>query len=266
MNHIYIIMRIAMYFSGRINGYENCYKKLLEFKNANDVVFFCSLNYDALNEYHKAFMQELGISDSQLHYEAVSCPDWIHSFSSYGRNVQREYMYSHFYNNHKCFQLIEEYEKEHNIQFDCIVKYRADIESDTVFEVKSVLDDNTVYVPSEYDHSGLNDQIAYGKRDVMRIYSSLINNIQQFCTNDDTPYHPETLVLKNMEYHSIRIERFPFEYTLNINRYVSHTKDILHSTDFIPISSFSQIGQDVNVLSMDSNEEESLWTLVPTQV
>jgi hypothetical protein len=77
---------------------------------------------------------------------------------------------------------------------------------------------NTIYIPTNNDHGGINDQIAFGDHDTMTIYSTIHDRITYYCKEEDTPYHPETLTLKNLINNNITIVRFDFPYTLNPKR------------------------------------------------
>lgn len=210
---------IAIYFSGRINKYEYCLENILYIKNKyNDVVFFMSLNTDEITEYHTQFMKLLSIGDDQYYYGKVNYPQYIYLLSTKSQNDNRENIYSQFYNNKKCIELIENYSNKYNVKFDCIMKYRADILTDDAIEFQFPLCENTIYIPKNYDFYGINDQIAYGSYNTMKIYSSIVNNILLYCEEIGKHYHPETLTLYNLQHHNINIIRFPFEYSLHPSR------------------------------------------------
>ncbi len=209
-----------MFFSGRIKGYDACLEKLIEFKKNNDVIFFCSLNCSSISDYEKKFLDELDIKEGQLNYKLLEYPEWITTISIPSwYYVNRPNIYSHFYNNNECIKLIEKYQNDNNIVFDCIIKYRADIISEFVLDIPRLLDDNTVYIPNDYDWTGLNDQIAYGNAYVMKIYSSLFERIFTYCNCFNIPYHPETLTLYNINVNNIKVQRFYYPYILDPSRY-----------------------------------------------
>jgi hypothetical protein len=85
----------------------------------------------------------------------------------------KERTFSQYYHKYRCFRLLEAYQQKYNIKFNCIIIFRADVDSSDEFIVKP-LEENTIYIPEGKDYYGLNDQIAYGN------YESEINNaIQQ---------------------------------------------------------------------------------------
>lgn len=81
-------------------------------------------------------------------------------------------MTCHFINKNRVFLLLEEYMNKENIHYDCVVSLRVDcvIKDNFIF---NNLEDNTIYIPYGYDYyeNAINDQIAYGKVDVMRKYN-----------------------------------------------------------------------------------------------
>jgi hypothetical protein len=75
------------------------------------------------------------------------------------------------------------------------------------------LKDDTIYIPEGYDWGGVNDQIAYGKLDVMKKYNS-INAVDLLEKNLSIP-HPETLNCANINFHKLKIERIHVEYYID---------------------------------------------------
>lgn len=209
--------KIAMYFSGRIISYEHCIANIIKLKDKYNITFFCSLNLPELTDYEYKFFELLNMNQNQYTFENLIAPDWIYTLDGQGHYMRREKMHSHFYNNKKCIELIHTYEKENNINFDIIIKYRADIVSNDIFPILHV-NKNIIYIPHENDHTGINDQLVYGDRDVMYIHSTLYDRIIHYCKNHNTPYHPESLTLKNIIDNNINIQRFDFRYSLDLRR------------------------------------------------
>lgn len=210
-------MKYALFFSGRITAYEDCLDHLIQFKNNNDVTFFCSLNCAELSEYEHNFFKLLDIKPGQYQYSSTKAPTWIYTLNSYDLFTVPYNAFSQISNNNICMNMIELYMKEKNVSFDCIIKYRADILTNRHLSIQHLLP-NTIYIPLGNDHEGINDQIAYGDFNVMKKYASLIDNIQFFCTEKNVAYHPESLLLFNLRYHNINIVRYLFEYDLHSKR------------------------------------------------
>lgn len=210
---------IAMYFSGRITAYEKNINEILELKKKYTITFFCSLNIPEITEYEQAFFNLLDMTPEQYSFESVVTPAYIYKLDSKGEAVVYERVYSQFYNNKKCMDLINKYEDAHAIKFDIIIKYRADIRSTSPLPLTMPLK-NTIYIPSgkDYGKPGINDQIAYGHSDVMNIYSNACEKLEHYCNKENTLFHPETLTLKHIVSNTIHIQRFDFLYDLDPSR------------------------------------------------
>jgi predicted transcriptional regulator len=77
------------------------------------------------------------------------------------------------------------------------------------------LDNNTIYIPSGYDYvvNGINDQIAYGKLDVMKKYN-YINPVDLLEKKLSIP-HPESLNYANINFYKLNIKRPNIKYYLD---------------------------------------------------
>jgi len=122
-------------------------------------------------------------------------------------------MTRHFINKNRVLVLLEEHIKACNIQYDCVVSLRLDCVFQTGF-VFDNLEDNTIYIPAGYDHvaKAVNDQIAYGKIDVMKKYNS-INPVDLLEKKLSIP-HPESLNLANILFNKLEIQRPSIKYSL----------------------------------------------------
>ena len=77
------------------------------------------------------------------------------------------------------------------------------------------MENNVIYIPKDYDWvvNGLNDQIAYGKIDVMKKYNSI--NIVELLENNLSIPHPESLNFANIKLNNIIVERVNLIYKLD---------------------------------------------------
>lgn len=214
-------MKIAVYFSGRITAYEHVIEHMLRMKEKNDITFFCSLNLESMTEYEQKFLDVLGITEQQYCIQPTpALPAWVKECLPYSDKVCiPENVYSHFFHNQQCWNFIQRFQEKEKIQFDLICKYRADIVCCDPFDFASPKL-QTVYIPEGNDHTGLNDQIAYGSLEVMKIYSTLFERLEEICSTRQSIFHPETLVEFNMKANNIYVQRFPFQYTLDNRRRV----------------------------------------------
>ena len=73
--------------------------------------------------------------------------------------------------------------------------------------------DDTIYIPSNYDYRGINDQVAYGKIDVMKKYNSI--NALDLLNKSLAIANPETLTIANIKFYNLKIERVNINYYLD---------------------------------------------------
>ena len=169
-------MKIAIFFSGRIKGYEHTFSHLKSIIDKYNPIFFTSLNQESEDEYTKTFCEKFNIKTDQINYEKTILPDSLKDVNS-GSHVLNTY--SMFYHNYKGFSLIEKYQTSHNIHFDVIVKYRAEINASDILKFDETENDK-LYIPNGLDYGGINDQIAYGDFNIMKKYCELGNgNIEK---------------------------------------------------------------------------------------
>ena len=121
-------------------------------------------------------------------------------------------MTCHFINKNRVFKLLEEYISTNNIQYNCVVSLRIDCVFHNNFDFNN-LEDNTIYIPLGFDWNGLNDQVAYGKIDVMKKHNS-INPVDLLAKNLSIP-HPESLNYANIKLYELKIARPCINYYLN---------------------------------------------------
>lgn len=206
-------MKIAIFFSGRVKGYEHTFSHLTSIIDTYNPIFFTSLNQESEDDYIKTFCEKFNIKTNQINYEKTILPDCFNDVNS-GSHVLNTY--SMFYHNYKAFCLIEQYQTIHNIKFDVIVKYRAEIQSSDILKFNEI-EDNKLYVPRGNDYGGINDQIAYGNFDIMKQYCELGNgNVEKLHLEKKTRYHPETLLHHHLK--PLTIVRPNFSYHLDGSR------------------------------------------------
>lgn len=208
-------MKIAIFFSGRIKAYEHTFPHLKSIIDKYNPTFFTSLNQDSEDEYTKTFCEKFNIKHDQINYEKTILPDSLKNIDS-GSNILNTY--SMFYHNYKAFCLIQKYQTTHNIHFDVVVKYRAEITSSKILNFDQI-DNDKLYIPKGYNYGGINDQIAYGNFDIMKKYCELGNgNVEKLHLEKKTRYHPETLLDHHLKLSKLIIVRPDFSYNLDGSR------------------------------------------------
>jgi len=247
--------KIAVYFAGRIQGYEECLEQLLQIKNDYNPIFFMSLNMDS-NEvestYIKNFKDIFSIQPECLEAEKTILPDFLDdkNFTSSQEfigwdneskctkflgdkfknkktpfwkfvNTNIYKTYSMYYHNKKAMDLILKYQKENTIQFDVVLKFRADIKYIQPLHLYLPLK-NTLYIPEDWDYEeGINGNFAYGDLDSMIKYSYMIQNLESIISNNYM-FHPEQMLKIYLDTAcKMNIIRFPFITEFSDKRHMS---------------------------------------------
>lgn len=117
------------------------------------------------------------------------------------------------YSIYKANELKKEYEKEHNIIFDWVIRMRTDSE----FRY-DVLDLNSLYgelnIPSgeDWKKDAINDQFAIGTSYAMNLYSNFYNNIHY---TQSSKYYPEVLLYNYLMKINLIPNRIDFPVRIN---------------------------------------------------
>lgn len=201
-------LRVAIAFSGRATCYDESYPWFKNFSDKYAVDFYCSISTE-LDEHYQKFLDLYGIKK----YIFENKPENNAEFTG---NPNRLSM---FYNLKSVIDLIP------LDDYDIILYARADTMcSDGIdFSVATRHPDrdNVVFIPSDFDYGGINDQMAFGTTTAMFKYSRVYDNIETYrrhgFINGDV--HPETTLNAHLVGIGMRAERFGLNYFLNPNRY-----------------------------------------------
>ena len=196
-------MRIAVLVYGRLNKCVEHYDNIIEtIGKHNDIDFFLSSDNSSeslLNDFTRLY-KPIMYNNNLIKYD--------YDLSKYpgGHEATKIHnMTCHFINKNRVFLLLEEYINKTSIHYDVIISLRIDLVFQNSFDFNNLLD-NTIYIPAGNDWwDGINDQLAYGKIDVMKKYNSInpVNLLEQKLT---VP-HPERLTLANINFHKLEIKR-----------------------------------------------------------
>lgn len=76
------------------------------------------------------------------------------------------------------------------------------------------LEPNTIYIPegNDFVENAINDQLAIGSFQVMKLYSNIYYNAFRMLQLGMTIPHPETLNYANIVNNNIHIQRFHLQY------------------------------------------------------
>jgi hypothetical protein len=121
---------------------------------------------------------------------------------------------SHWYNKRRVFELVENYQQTHNVNYDMYISTRLDLFFHNPLnyqELREKVKLNGIII------SGNEDVLAVGNASSMKQYMDCYTNIHHLLCNG-VPFHPETLMM-----HHLRMIRLPI---INFN-------DFLINRDFI---------------------------------
>jgi hypothetical protein len=198
--------KVAIFFVGRISGFEHTKTNLLKIKNKFNSTCFCSLNESTPSETTKKFCELFDVSNmsEQVHIEKTVVPKSLVLKPNISLNPKN--VYSMFYHQKQVMNLIEAYQTKHNIHFDCVIYYRADIATEDDLNIQA-LANNTVYIPHGSDSIGINDRMAYGNFEAMKKYTSSIDLINKMGVID---LYPEVILKQNLDGHKLKVERIHY--------------------------------------------------------
>jgi len=205
-------MRIAVLVFGRLNKCVEHYDNIIEsLGKHNDIDFFLSSDNSSeslLSDFIRLY-EPIAYNNDHIHYDYD-----LGKYPGVRGETNIHNMTCHFINKNRVFLLLEEYINKNNIQYDCVVSLRIDCVFKNAFVFDSI-EENTIYIPFGYDwiENGINDQIAYGKVDVMKKYNSI--NIIDLLEKKLSIPHPESLNYANIQLHKFKIERPHVKYHLD---------------------------------------------------
>jgi hypothetical protein len=200
-------LKVAILFSGRIKGYERVLPKLQDIKNRYSPTYYCSLNEPEYNEYIDTFCKLFDISRERINTEVTPHPEFLKNVKNYKSNSPRN-TYSMFYHENKAFAMMGRDVVQNNKDFDCIMYYRADMNSPDMLNLE-MPKPNTIYIPNGHDYGGINDRLAYGNFESMKQYCNLIDTLDSAeIMNGNTP---EGILKGYLDKQKVEIVRFKFD-------------------------------------------------------
>ncbi len=118
---------------------------------------------------------------------------------------------SMFYKIEKCNQLKLDFESSNNFKYDCVIRFRGDVELLQPLHINK--DDlHKLAIPLHGDYYGLNDQFAYSNSDVMNKYSSTFSNISDHLVN--RVFNPEIFTKETVIKHKLELVRPSVQYII----------------------------------------------------
>jgi len=199
-------LRVAVVFSGRATCYDDSYDWFMNFYDKYDVDFYCSISTE-LDDYYREFLDLYNIKKYEFGNKSPC------TYFNGDPNIS-----SMFYNLKMAVELVS------LDNYDIILYARTDIvcaqDIDLTMAVQHPNRDNVVFIPSNYDYLGINDQMAFGTPTAMFEYSRVYDKINEYMTRDniDKSCRPEKVLKVHLEAARLVVERFGFEYELNPDR------------------------------------------------
>jgi hypothetical protein len=205
-------MRIAVLVYGRLAKCADHYTSLLASLGPGTVDFFMSSDnspkphLDAFIDLYKP----IAYTNDRIKY---TCDLRRYPGSPEGTNIHN--MTCHFINKGRVFSLLEAHVAATQTEYDVVVSLRIDLLIRTPFSFSGLVD-NTVYIPEGCDFldNAINDQVAYGKLDVIKRYNAVFSNAERLLQMGVTIPHPETLTFANILYTCLAVERIPLTYSI----------------------------------------------------
>jgi hypothetical protein len=201
-------MRIGVCFFGRIKHYDKKY--LIEsFGSNHSYDFFYSSDdepADLINQFIELY-HPISIDNNKISYDV--------DFSIYSppHPQQMHNMTCHFINKKRVFGLLETHCNLTNTHYDLIISVRLDLYIDK-FEPELPIE-NTIYIPTNEDHNGINDRFAMGDFKTMKQYMNIFDNCLYLLDNKITVAHPERLTLSNIQHCNINVNRLNLYHNIN---------------------------------------------------
>lgn len=206
-------MKIALCLSGFMRSFETTFSNLNKYllQNYNVDIFIATWN---INDLHLTSLEEPKILNT---YKPVKCNiekiinfDILplkHKNINNKRNINS--LLSMFYKIEQCNNLKSQYEKENNFIYDCVIRFRPDIQ---LLENIIINNLDKINIPKYGDFFGINDQMAFSNSYNMNQYClySKINKL----INNNVMIDPELLNQTNLLDIGIPINRFDLKYNL----------------------------------------------------
>jgi hypothetical protein len=137
--------------------------------------------------------------------ETISYDIDLSKYPTKNKTVIIDKMTRHFINKKRVFSLLEDHCKKTNTPYDLIVSCRLDLHMDAYSPEIPLA--NTIYIPDGHDHTGINDQFAFGDLSTMKHYMNLYDTCLSLLETTHCEPHPETLHLQNIIQGNITVKR-----------------------------------------------------------
>jgi hypothetical protein len=235
-------MRIALLISGRATRYEVCLLPILEACkydvdvfmsiNAEDCDYYASMRIRLSKWLKGVYIQPFTIPDG---FQTNFIDDHRHCYQLIDGQWLPRNQLSMYWNDRNAFQMACDYETEHKIQYDCFMRFRADI-INTQLPSLQPIDQNEIKLYSIYPlcmftsfgiHTRqiISSDWVWGNRKTMAIYCNtydyVLNKNKE--RNGSYIFHFESNHTDCMVEHGVPIEYVHIRYNVDKHRKVFDT-------------------------------------------
>ena len=185
---------VAFCLSGSLRSLEYCYKNFMEMVyNPNKEKFNIKLFYyipDDDNKYKIELIKDLNpvvvikkdiiLPEIKLYWFGRPDHCKIDNVSRGGLNGYLQQLFGI----EKSYELMLKYEEENNIKFDIILRIRSDVIFKTPLDL-SIYEMNKIYIPKFHYWDGINDRLAFGPSNLMKIYMKMYSYIYELANKTE---------------------------------------------------------------------------------
>lgn len=207
---------VAMCFSGSLRSLEYCYKNLMEMiYNPNKDKFNIKLFYYIPDDDNKDKIKLIkDLNPIVVIKKDIILPkiklDWFGRPNHFKvDNVSGgglEGYLQQLFGIEKSYELMLKYEEENNIKFDIILRIRSDV----IFKIPlnlSIYEMNKLYVPKFHYWDGINDRLAFGPSNLMKIYMKMYSYIYELANKINLNISKaEHFCMINLRNHNVSYE------------------------------------------------------------
>jgi hypothetical protein len=196
------MMKVAVLVYGRLNNCVEHYANIMETIGLEHTVDFFASSDDPpselLNDFIRLYKPVAYCSDKIVY-------DWnLDKYEGmYRGEDQQDRMSRHFLNKSRVYDI---FKKHSTTDYDVVISLRVDL----IFSSKFIFDsieENTVYIPADFDYGAINDQVAYGTINTMEKYNAIGKNVISLLESKSATLHPETITLANIQMYTLNIVR-----------------------------------------------------------
>lgn len=222
--------RIGVLISGRLNcHHENLIPQIHNFLTENPQMWMDV--HIALNDDHAQTQRYLQQHHMDAPYFAtLTCSPFVvppHYVNHPRKRVETvaQNAVSMFLKNKEAFAQMENYARDNGTSYSCVIKYRPDIVhgQQRFPQIIQNMQSGAIYIPYINQYSGVNDQIAMGLLNDMRVYCDVYPHIDHHINSDPNyEIHPETMLWYHLYKNNMRSITFDYDYTLDNRRKAQH--------------------------------------------